>query len=595
MHRRQPWRPANRRQPLRPNPEQGCGHWCWQGSPDTIRPKGLIVRVLLFTRRLVLPLLTAVASASPVWSAPWSASTPAAGAAAGPAAASPGTPIPVTPPVTPGGALMLRVRRSAGAIDLLVEGTGPAPVLQQGQSGGGWQGILRTATPMGLRLGPQRIALPEAGLQSVSLSGSGSDYQLEVIPVPGLPIGRPVISADGRNLLISFPAPASLTQQTARLDLRQPGSVPQPAFAPPLQPRAVAPPLGDMAVGSMVLRNRSFINVSGPPVTMTLRNAPARDALMALAQMGGYGFVFVDDNPAGSGGAATTAGAGGAQARPVSIAFQREPYSRALNAILLAAGLQGRLEGNMILAGPSVLGKSFGTQVSKVYRLNQASALSAADYLASLGASITKVNVITNSVTQGTPQAQQVAGGSTSQQTTSQQITSTETYGASAGPLRGLSGTTDSRLQTITLVGDSQLISVAENYLRQIDLRQRQVALSVKILDITLDNATEIDNSFAFRFGNNFIFNESGALVAQFGRDQATSGTAPTGSVTSTTVSTVNTGGDSSFSNQSGRDTTVNLTSQDFQNLTDSQIRDVNNLLSQEVPGIRMPKLFRGV
>ena len=71
---------------------------------------------------------------------------------------------------------MLRVRRSAGAIDLLVEGTGPAPVLQQGQSGGGWQGILRTATPMGLRLGPQRIALPEAGLQSVSLSGSGSDY-----------------------------------------------------------------------------------------------------------------------------------------------------------------------------------------------------------------------------------------------------------------------------------------------------------------------------------------------------------------------------------------------------------------------------------
>ena len=240
----------------------------------------------------------------------------------------------------------------------------------------------------------------------------------------------------------------------------------------------------------------------------------------------------------------------------------------------------------MILAGPSVLGKSFGTQVSKVYRLNQASALSAADYLASLGASITKVNVITNSVTQGTPQAQQVAGGSTSQQTTSQQITSTETYGASSGPLRGLTGTTDSRLQTITLVGDSQLISVAENYLRQIDLRQRQVALSVKILDITLDNATEIDNSFAFRFGNNFIFNESGALVAQFGRDQPTAGTAPTGSVTSTTVTRAETGGDSSFSNQGRSDTTVTLTSKNFEGLTDKQISDVQNTLNQEVPGI---------
>lgn len=405
---------------------------------------------------------------------------------------------------------MLKVRRTATSIDLLVEGTGAAPTLQQRMAGQAWQGLLRTTSPTGLRLGPQRISLPEAGMQAVSISGSGNEYQLDVVPGQGQPIGRPVVSADGRNLLISFPAPAQGPQQTADLDLRTPGSIPQPSYAPPLQPRAVAPPLGDMAVGSMVLRNRSFINVSGPPVTMTLRNAPAQDALMALAQMGGYGFVYVDD-------LSSSPTAAKAQARPISIAFQGETYSRAMNAVLLAAGLQGRREGNMILAGPSVLSKSFGTQLSKNFRLNQSSAASAADYLASLGATITKVNVITNSVSQGVAQDQQVAGASTTQQTTTQNILKTETYGGEAGPLKGLVGTTDSRLQTITLIGEPQLVAVAESYLRQIDLRQRQVALSVKILDISLDNDAAISNSFAFRYGNNFIVSDRGQLVGSFG------------------------------------------------------------------------------
>jgi type IV pilus assembly protein PilQ len=60
-------------------------------------------------------------------------------------------------------------------------------------------------------------------------------------------------------------------------------------------------------------------------------------------------------------------------------------------------------------------------------------------------------------------------------------------------------------------------VAVAETYLRQLDLRQRQVALSVKILDISLDNDKTIDNSFAFRYGNNFIVNDAGQLIGAFG------------------------------------------------------------------------------
>lgn len=422
--------------------------------------------------------------------------------------------------------IQLKVRRLSGAVELVVEGAGASPQLRQSTTGSGWVGELIPGTPASLRLGPQQLSIPELGLQRVSLEGGGTRFRLAVTPVQGVPLARPVVSADGRNLIISFPTASPMGKTTARLDVTQPGWIPGQSAVPPLQPRAVAPPLGDMAVGTMVLRNRSFLNLSGPPVSMTIRQADAREVLMTLAQMGGYGFVFVDDGPSTTPGASattsstTTAASASAGGRPVSIAFRGEPYARAFNAVLLAAGWQGRLEGRMVMAGPSVLGKSFGPQVSKVYRLNQASANSAADYLASLGAAITKVTVIANSVTQGTPQANQVAGGAVSQQTTSQNITTTETYGSATGPLRGLTGTTDSRLQTITLVGDSQLVAVAENYLKQIDLRQRQVALSVKILDVNLANNTEIENSFAFRSGNSFILSQGGQLTATFGSVQ---------------------------------------------------------------------------
>jgi type IV pilus assembly protein PilQ len=329
--------------------------------------------------------------------------------------------------------------------------------------------------------------------------------------MPGLPLARPVVSADGLNLILAFPTATQASLQTNRLDLSQTGAVALPTYAPPLQARAVAPPLGDMAVGTMTLRNPGYVNVSGPSVTMTLKNAPAKDALMALAQMGGYGFVFVEDSPAQGGANPAPAGS-----RTVSISFRGESFSRALNSTLLAAGLQGKKEGNMIFAGPNALTKSFGAQMSKVYRLNQVGPNAAADYLANLGASVTKTNTITTSVTQGGDQ-NQPSGAPNSATTQSSTITNVEAYGASTGPLIGLRATTDTRLSTITLVGDIAIVLIAEQYLKQLDLRQRQVALSVKILDVGLSNDNQIANSFAFKSGNTFILNDNGALSATFG------------------------------------------------------------------------------
>ncbi len=427
-----------------------------------------------------------------------------------------GAPSANAPAVPTAGPLQLKVRRLRDSVEVVIEGAGLAPQLQQSSGANGWQGLLTTATPSGLRVGPQRLSLPELGFQTITLDGSGSSYRVGVTPVAGAPLGRPVVSGDGVSLIISFPASAQVSLPVARFNAQQPGYIPQASFAPPLQPRAVAPPLGDMAVGSMTLRNPGYLNLSGPAVTMTLKNAPAKDALMALAQVGGYGFAYVAEADAAN----ATGGAGGVDAGStrISLAFRGESYGRAFNTALLAAGLQGRREGNMILAGPKALSKTFGPQLSKVYRLNQVGPNAAADYLANLGATVTKTNTITTSVTQG-GDLNQPSGAPNSATTQSSRITNVEAYGASSGPLLGLRATTDTRLGTITLVGDPVTVSVAEQYLKQLDLRQRQVALSVRILDVNLDNASEIDNSFAVRWGNNFIVNDSGQLLGAFGRN----------------------------------------------------------------------------
>ena len=438
------------------------------------------------------------------------------GAPTGPAQASPRT-IPISARTAP---LELRVDRRSDAVDVVISGVGAGPQLQQSNSGAAWLGRLYVATPTGLRRGTQTLSLPEAGFQTISLSGFGSQFNIQVAPVPGFPLGRPLVSADGNNLILTFAAAPQASQQTFSRDLTIPGRVPQPDMVPPLQPRAVAPPVGDMAVGSILIANSGFVNVSGPPITMTMQNAPARTVLMSLSRMGGYGFVYVNADPSSqsaSGSSGTPAAGDQASSRPISISFKNENYARALNSVLLASGLQGKVEGNTLLAGPNVLSKGFGAQLSKVYRLNQVGANSAADYLANLGARVSKTNTTTTAISQGVPQSQQVSQASTTSTTQSSTITTVNSYGADNGPLLGLQATTDSRLSTITLVGSPPLVAVAETYLRQLDLRQRQVALSVKILDVSLDNQKEIDNSFAFRYGNNFIVNDQGQMLGAFG------------------------------------------------------------------------------
>jgi len=420
-------------------------------------------------------------------------------------------------PAEQGTPLQLKSRRLPDAVEILIEGAGAQAQLRGGANKRGWAGELRPSQPSLLLNGPQVLMLRDGGVQAVTLDGTGQSFRISIdIGSSSTPVS-PVVSNDGINLILRFPAPPSNETKNARLDLTQPGRLPQEGYTPSFRPRAVAPPVGDMAVGSMVLRNRGFVQLSGPPVTITARGADARDLLMAMAQMGGYGFAFSSDSDQAasssssttSSGSAGSASSGGKQG--ITVSFRNESFARAFNFVLLSAGLQAKVEDRTILVGKNALSKSIGAQMSKVFRLNQVSASGAADYLANLGAQISKTNTVTITSNEGSSTGTgggAAVGGSTTSQTTSQTTTQTviEAYGASTGPLLGLSGVTDSRLGTITLVGDPATIAIAENYLRQLDLRKRQVSIEIKIVDVQLGNDSQITNSAYYKAPNGAWF-----------------------------------------------------------------------------------------
>ena len=70
------------------------------------------------------------------------------------------------------------------------------------------------------------------------------------------------------------------------------------------------------------------------------------------------------------------------------------------------------------------------------------------------------------------------------------------------------------------MIGEPRLISVAENYLRNLDLRKRQVAVKVQILNIDLLNDKTIDTSFSAQIGNTFLVSESGKAFMNFGNQK---------------------------------------------------------------------------
>jgi type IV pilus assembly protein PilQ len=204
-------------------------------------------------------------------------------------------------------------------------------------------------------------------------------------------------------------------------------------------------------------------------------------------------------------------GAGSDEGPKISLDIENESVQDVFNYVLRLSGLQANRVGRTIFVGTSLPIDSRNI-IIRTLRLNQVRSTDAANFLSAQGAEtqlpITRVTI-------------QTVGQGNAARDVEIREPDIKAIGAREGTgpllLRGLSVLADARLNSITLVGDPRKVDMAVAFLTQLDLRRRQVAVNVKVIDINLAGSNVTNSSFSFGINNNFFVNDNGAAVLNFG------------------------------------------------------------------------------
>jgi type IV pilus assembly protein PilQ len=367
---------------------------------------------------------------------------------------------------------------------------------------------------------PAGLINQESGLITLNVNSEGTTQPI----IPG---------AQNPSQIPRQPVPSQIAQvQTpppglpgSRVMVPNPGitinGVPAGQNVPPSQPRAIAPPLGDQSV-SNIDSSPGEINLGTNEVVprLVLRDAPVRDVLSLLARAAGMNVAYVegaiaDAERTGASAAAPAPGAAAADTGvKISLDIENEPVQNVFNYVLRVAGLQANRAGRTIFVSPK-LPDTARNIITRTLRLNQAAAESAGGFLNAQGAEtrilVERVDIQT--LGEG-------AAARTIETRTPEIRTLSPDFESAQGPLilKGLSVSVDPRLNSVTLVGEPRQIQIATSMLGQLDLRQRQVAVNVKIIDVNLLAADSFGTSFSFGTGNGFFSVDQGAASLNYGR-----------------------------------------------------------------------------
>ncbi|MTF40186.1 type II and III secretion system protein [Cyanobacterium aponinum AL20118] len=284
-------------------------------------------------------------------------------------------------------------------------------------------------------------------------------------------VPNPIVEIDGK--------PVDSTQPT----------IPAPQFLP----RAVAPPVGDMSVSNV--RNAiPTINLGTSALIprLVLRDAPATEVLALLTRAAGLNIIFTDQS--GTEGSGAT----------VSLDLENEPIQDVFNSVLLISGLKANRQGNTVFVG-NKLPPTVKNTITRSIRLNQYSAIGAASFLNSQGAQGNIVEL----------KEEEQDGRVT--QTFEVKPLESEEKDSEYLVLKGLTVHADPIHDTITLVGEPYLVQTATSFLTQLDVRRRQVAVNVKVVDIQLDQVDSFGSSFSFGIDNTGVVQDGGVGVINFG------------------------------------------------------------------------------
>ncbi len=360
--------------------------------------------------------------------------------------------------------------------------------------------VIQRDTPQGIVLS---VPAPKTPSPSKSVAQVQPNVQATAASKPLFESKVRVTSSNESQRVAQFVPPTG--EATPRLvpDQPVPGQRSIPGVTPPVTPqvpgrvpgqvppfrRLTVPPTGDIAVSAVNLKPELINLGTAERVTrLTLRSAPAIEVLTLIGRVAGLSVVSAEGavQAGQQTGQQVQPGATGAGiTQPVNLDIENESAQDAFNSILRITGLQASRIGNTIFVATR-LPVSLRNVVSRSYRLNQVSAGEASAFLVGLGAE----RVITRQ--------RPIPGVQTAQLgTASQAIVNVQTEAVpvlervqetpdSLLVLKGLQVVAEERTNSVTLLGTPELVKYAEAQLARIDLRKRQVAVNVRVVEVEL-------------------------------------------------------------------------------------------------------------
>lgn len=283
---------------------------------------------------------------------------------------------------------------------------------------------------------------------------------------------------------------------------------------PPLRPRAVAPPVGDMSISDIDIVQAPIILPSNPIIpNLVLRDAPLDEVLKILARAAGASVMF--DYGKVEEGAETAKPS--VLKRPITIDLQNEPVQDVFNNLIKLNRLEAHLKDKTLFIGENLPYAATGA-VTKTIRVNQARAVTLAAQLALMGATVQEVVEILERVeNENGVLIRTISAGRSIKPLTA----NTQDNDKTPLPLRRLNVTADERANSITLTGTTEEVRIATNYIVQSDVRLRQAVVNVKIIDVDLiDGANSFNSSFSVGIGDVGIVQGNGRGAINFGNSQ---------------------------------------------------------------------------
>jgi type IV pilus assembly protein PilQ len=375
---------------------------------------------------------------------------------------------------------------------------------------------------------------PAPGITSIEMRQlDASTVRVTVQGVQGAPVGETLRRDDRKGLLVIRFNPTGALSNSSPVPNNTPVIGPSPNSAVPFTPRAVAPPVGDMAVGN-INAEPDAIDLGGGQIIpkLLLRNAPVREVLTLLGRAANVNVAFAEEEAAAD---PANPGAAAGSGSTISLDIENESVQDVFNYVVRLSGMQANKVGNTVFVGKSLPGDA-RNRIVRTLRLNQLRATGKVSFnnaligTSQVGGSVSGAQAsITSSGGDASASISGGSSGSASSSTLSRLSKYAEefkergakeileSYGANGGGsggqdqdaassdlLKDLQVVADARINSVTLIGTPRKVELATSILRQLDIRKRQASVNVKIIDIDLLKTKNIEGSIGFRDGAGF-------------------------------------------------------------------------------------------